>query len=118
MLVNIPNMEWCRYLKGFSERNRARPTRLEVIGRRGQVESDFWIEDGIPLTCVKLEAWAYEGPRIEITLDGEASRASTHMTHTVTAVQRLGRELSEGGREVALELEDKDGAKTILRFEK
>jgi hypothetical protein len=118
MRDDIPNTEWNKYLEGFSERNRTRRTRLEVIGGTGQVESDFWLEDGIPLAGVTLEAWAYEGPRIQIMLDAETARSATHMTHTVSAVRRVGRELNDGGGEVALELEDKEGATTILRFEK
>ncbi len=117
MRDDIQREQWDEYIKEFSERNSMRPTRLEVMGQPGAFESDFWLEGGLPLAGISLEPEGEGAPQIEIMLGGEANHAARHMTHTVSGVQRVVRETGEDGREATLELEDKEGAITILHFE-
>lgn len=117
MRDDIKQEQWDEYIKEFNRRNRMRSTRLEVMGEAGAFESDFWLEGGLPLTGISLEPEGEGAPRVEIMLGGEANHVARHLTHTVSGVQRVGREIGEDGREVTLELEDKEGAITLLHFE-
>ena len=99
-------------LKDFGNRNNLRPTRLEVLGPAKDVESDFWLEDGLHLSGIDLELDG-SGPCIEIMLQ---SHAQNHMTHSIAAVKRVELETNQGIDE-SLEIEDAAGTVTIMRFE-
>ena len=113
MQDKIERPEWVAYYKEFSERNAARPTRLEVFGELGAQEE----ENGLPLAGVGVEMDGADSPRVEIMLGGLSAADASHLTHTVTRVRRIMRKLGADGREEALELEDSDGTQTLLRFE-
>ena len=100
-------------LIAFGVRNHLRPTRLEVLGPTKDVESDFWLEDGLLLSGIDSELDGQCGPYIEIMLQ---SQAKEHMTHTIAAVKRVEFETDQGIDE-SLEIEDAGGALTIMRFE-
>ena len=100
-------------LMAFGARNNLRPTRLEVLGPTKEVESDFWLEDGLLLSGVDLDFDGKSGPYIEIMLQ---SQARNHMTHSIAAVKRVDLETNHGIDE-SLEIEDAAGAVTIVRFE-
>ena len=124
MLEEIKRNEWEVFFRAFNGRNETRPTRLEVLGGVGPertdsripVETDYWLEDGLPLTGVSLEPEGKGAPRVEIMLGGEAAGHAEHLTRTVTGAQRVKRTIGEDGRESALEIEDGEGAVTILHF--
>lgn len=116
MRKNIKPLSWQEDLTDFSRRNKMRPTRLEVLGRPREVESDFWLEDGMLFTGMALEMDAKRGTSVEIMLHVPAAPTRDHMTHTVTGVRRLALETVDG-RDESLEIEDKEGAVTIMRFE-
>ena len=122
MLEEIKRSEWEPYISGFNGRNKMRPTRLEFIGQVGEknsplaVETDFWMEDGLPLLGVSLEPDRQGMPRVQIMLGGESVRPPGHMTHIIMGAQRIIRTLDADGRECELEIEDEDGAVTILHF--
>ena len=100
-------------LKDFGTRNNLRPTRLEVLGPAKDVESDFWLEDGLLLSGIDLDLDGKCGPCIEIMLQ---SHAQNHMTHSIAAVKRVELETNQGIDE-SLEIEDAAGTVTIMRFE-
>ena len=100
-------------LIAFGARNNLRPTRLEVIGPSKDVESDFWLEDGLLLSGIDLDLDGKCGPCIEIMLQ---SHAQNHMTHSIAAVKRVELETNQGIDE-SLEIEDASGTVTIMRFE-
>lgn len=100
-------------LIAFGARNNLRPTRLEVLGPTREVESDFWLEDGLLLSGVDLDVDGKSGPQIEIMLQ---SQAQNHMTHLIAGVKRVELETDQGIDE-SLEIEDAAGAVTIVRFE-
>jgi flavodoxin len=124
MLEEIQRKDWLPYFNEFNERNRLRPTRLEVIGNgdssaanfKSIVETDYWMEDGLPLLGVSLEPNEDGAPRVEVMLGGEHIKPSAHMMHTVEGAQRIVRTLGKDGRECELEIEDKDGAVSSLHF--
>jgi hypothetical protein len=112
MQDEIKQGNWTEYFKGFSKRNEARPTKLEILGEIGaQVE-----ERRMPLAGVTVETSGEDAPRIEIMF-GAGGPAPRHLTHTLTRVNRVSRKLGDDGRDEAIEFEDAGGTKTILQFE-
>jgi hypothetical protein len=116
MRQNIEPSSWQANLSAFGERNEMRPTRLEVLGPAKEVESDFWLEDGLLFAGMALEMDGEPGPSVEIMLQVSTDPTRDHMTHTITGVKRVEVETVDG-RDEALEIEDKEGAVTIMRFE-
>ena len=114
MRKNIEPSFWQANLTDFGERNKMRPTRLEVLGPAKEVESDFWLENGLLLAGITLEMDRDLGPTVEIMLQAPAD-VYGHMTHTIAGVQRMTVDEANGADD-ALELEDKEGAVTIMRF--
>ena len=112
----IEPSSWRMNLADFGERNKLRSTRLEVVGLDKEVDSDFWLEDGLLLSGVDLEMEGDRGPTVEIMLHAPPAATQAHMTHTVAGVKRITME-GPNGKDETLELEDKEGAVTILRFE-
>ena len=116
MRRNIEPLTWQASLADFGERNHMRPTRLEVLGPNREVESDFWLEDGLLLAGIDLDMDRDRGSSVEIMLQGPAAPTREHMTHTVTGVKRVELDTVDG-RDESLEIESQEGAVTIIRFE-
>jgi hypothetical protein len=115
MRKNIEPLSWQSDLAAFGKRNNMRPTRLEVLGPAGEVESDFWLEDGLLLAGIDLDTDGERGTYVEIMLQAPSASNKNHMTHTVAGVKRLGLETT--GRDEVLEIEDGEGRVTIMHFE-
>lgn len=116
MRKNIERLSWQSDLAAFSKRNNLRPTRLEVLGSGLEVESDFWLENGLLLTGIDLDPDGERGPYVQIMLQAPAAASANHITHTVAGVKRLELETTDG-RDAALEIEDGEGRVTIMHFE-
>ena len=116
MLSNSERMKWKNELISFNERNHRRPTRLEVIRSSKEVETDYWLENGLLFGGIDLDMDGDCEVSVEIMLQGQAGKTRNHMTHNVAGVSRIDLETVEG-RDHSLKLEDSKGAVTILRFE-
>ena len=116
MRKNIEPLSWKPDLAAFGKRNNMRPTRLEVLGPAREVESDFWLEDGLLLAGIDLDTDRESGTCIEIMLQTPSASSQNHMTHTVAGVKRLELEITDG-RDKSLEIEDGEGRVTIMQFE-
>jgi hypothetical protein len=116
MRKNIEPLSWQSDLAAFGKRNNMRPTRLEVLGPAREVESDFWLEDGLLLAGIDLDTDGARGIYVEIMLQTPPASSKNHMTHTVAGVKRLGLQTTDG-RDSALEIEDGEGRVTIMHFE-
>ncbi len=116
MRKNIEPLSWQPDLAAFGKRNNMRPTRLEVLGSAAQVETDFWLEDGLLLAGIDLDPDGERGTYVEIMLQAPSTSGKNHITHTVAGVKRLELEMTDG-RDKALEIEDKEGRVTIMHFE-
>lgn len=116
MRNNLEPQCWKAALARFGERNHMRPTRLEVLAPDRNIESDFWLEDGLLLAGIDLEQDGDLGPSVEIMLQTPTSTSRNHMTHSVAGVRRMQLETADG-RDEGLEIEDKEGTVTIMRFE-
>lgn len=116
MRKNIEPLSWKSDLAAFGKRNNMRPTRLEVLGPAREVESDFWLEDGLLLAGIDLETDDESDTCVEIMLQAPSTSSQNHMTHTVAGVKRLELETTDD-RDKSLEIEDGEGRVTIMHFE-
>ena len=116
MRKNIELLSWESDFAAFGKRNKLRPTRLEVLGPARDVESDFWLEDGLLLAGIDLDTNGKSGTCIQIMLQTPSASNTNHMTHTVAGVKRLELETTDG-RDKSLEIEDGEGSVTIMHFE-
>ena len=109
----IKRSQWATYFGEFSKRNLSRPTRMETFGDLGAQEE----EQNLPLNGITVEEAGTDAPRIEIMLGGDSPSDERHLTHTISRAARVLTKTSADGRDEALEIEDVDGVKTLLRFE-
>ena len=116
MRKNIEPLSWQSDLAALCKRNNLRPTRLQVLGPAREVESDFWLEDGLLLAGIDLDTAGERGACVEIMLEAPSASSKNHMTHNVAGVKRLELETTDG-RDKALEIEDGEGRVTIMHFE-
>lgn len=116
MRNKIEPTRWQTNLRAFGERNNMRPTRLEVLGPKRELDSDFWLEEGLLLTGIDLDMARDGSPSVEIMLQAPVGTNKNHLTHTVAGVKRVELKTTDG-LDQGLEIEDRDGAITIMRFE-
>ena len=100
--------EWTKFLTFFSEQNSGRPTRLGVFERNGIVVNDYWLENGLPLLGIDIEA-KKELPAIQIMVGD--------LTHEITDAVKLLFHFSVAGDEDGIDISCATGQTTILRFE-
>lgn len=117
MRNNLENSSWKADLSAFGKRNYRRPTRLEVLAADRNIESDFWLEDGLLLAGIALEMGGDGGPSVEIMLEAQKATPKNHMTHNVMSVKRMALLNSASGWDEGLEIEDTQGAITVMHFE-
>ncbi|OLE53235.1 MAG: hypothetical protein AUG51_14175 [Acidobacteria bacterium 13_1_20CM_3_53_8] len=114
MQGEIERNQWKTFLEEFSKRNQLRPTSLEIIGGDigAQEEEKF-----LPFIGASFETKGEEAGSVEIMLGGETAADSRELTHTIRNAQRIVPIVGIKGLEDGLGIEDKDGVKTLLRFE-
>ena len=110
---DVERGRWAEFFDAFSKRNRSRATRLEIFGDLGAQEE----ERNLPLNGVNVEESGADAPRIEIMLGGVSRDDERHLTHTIARAARVATKTGADGRDEAIEIEDADGVKTLLRFE-
>ena len=116
MRTNIETSSWKANLAAFGARNHLRPTRLEVLGPDRNIESDFWLEDGLLLAGLDLDVDGERGPFLEIMLQVSKTKPGNHMTHSVAGVKRIALN-TDNSQDEGLEIEDSEGTLTIMHFE-
>ena len=100
----IPKSEWVAFLEDFSRRHLDRLATVEVLGPLGaQVEARE-----LPLMGLSCEP---SGRSVTIYL-GHA--LDQHLEHPIDAPWDIWVEMGENGAELALEVESRDGTRTIL----
>ena len=110
----IERDQWKTFLDEFSKRNQLRATRLEVIGKEIGAQEE---EQLLPLGGVSFETKGDAAGSVEIILGGETAAEPRHLTHTISNVEKIAPLIGITGLEDGLGIEDKEGNKTILRFE-
>jgi hypothetical protein len=91
-----------------------RATRLEVVSELGDQQE----EEYLPLVGVSFESKGSTAGSVEIILGGETAADERHVEHIVKNVQRIAPLIGPTGLEDGLGLEDQEGGKTLLLFER
>lgn len=112
--MGIEHNQWAAYFKEFNRRNRWRPTQLVMLNEAGAQEEE---ERSMPLVGISLEADLEGSLRLHIMLGDESVTDPRRQTYTITGVKRVIPKCSVGGQDEALEIEDEQGEKNLLRFE-
>ncbi|MEK6283875.1 MAG: DUF5335 family protein [Acidobacteriota bacterium] len=112
MKDNLEREAWAPYLTKFSERNKSRPTWLQVFGEAG-AQSE---EQGLPLVGISIEEKGADAPRVQIMLGGHDAIEQRHLTHMISNVERVTRRIGTDGRDDAIEFVDKQGEASLLIF--
>jgi Family of unknown function (DUF5335) len=105
----VPRSEWFRFFDAFSRRHQGRIVTVHVFGPKvgSQIEAR-----GMPLEGIVSNADA-TGP-IAIYLG--AAPPTSNIEHEIDEPKQVWVELSDSGAEEALQVESKDGTKTVLEF--
>jgi hypothetical protein len=106
----IPREEWGTFFDRFSKQHEGWRVTLEVFAPEigAQQEANALPFEGITVNSQD------EGPRtIAISL-GKAPE--DHVTHTIAGPEHVWLQQTSEGANAALEIESKDGAKTLMRF--
>ena len=112
MKDNIEREAWARHLASFSERNKERPTWLQIFGEAGAQS----LEQGLPLVGISLEEKGANAPRIQIMLGGHDAIESRHLTRMISNVERVALQVGTDGRDDAIEFVDQQGEASLLIF--
>ena len=100
--------DWAKHLNFFAEQNAGRQTRLGVFAPDRGSLTDYWLENGLPLRSVGIDHRG-ETNSIEIRVGS--------LTHQVKDVATFSFRFSISGDEDGLDITDRNGKTTILRFE-
>ena len=112
MKDNIERQVWAGYLTKFSERNKSRPTWLQVFGEAG-AQSE---EQDLPLVGISLEERGADAPRVQIMLGGHDAIEQRHLTHMISNLERVTPQVGTDGRDDAIEFVDRQGETSLLIF--
>ena len=113
MQGEIQKEQWRAYLDGFSKRNSGRMADLQILSDELGTQEEA---EMLPFEGITLDTKGFLASSVEIMLGGTGSADKRNLTHTVTRIRRIVPKTGRDGREEALEIEARDGAKTILIF--
>jgi len=113
MKETIDRSVWINYFNAFTRRNHSRPTRLEVFGENGGQKE----ECGLPFAGISLER-GNGAPSIVIMFGARNGNTLRHLTHVIENVREIAPKRGLDGQDQALEIEDGQGEKSLLRFER
>ncbi len=80
--------------------------------RVSETEIGVTVQRGIVFEDANADA-----PKLEIMLGGETPHDPRHLTHSIERVRHINAKTAADGRDEALEIQDAEGVKTLLRFE-
>lgn len=100
--------EWSKYIKFFGETNVGRRTRLGVFERENGNVTDYWLESGLPLAGLDMDA---KNDVIDVQI------RIGDLTHVIDNAVKFTFHLSHAGDEDGADITDAAGRTTILRFE-
>ncbi len=99
---------WTKFLDPFVKHNLSRPTRLGVFKPDGGSLTDYWIESGLPFRGIDIEYRA-NSVSARLMLD--------KLAHEINNVANIAIRLCVHGDDEGLDVTDRDGTVTVLRFE-
>jgi hypothetical protein len=106
----IPRAEWTAFLENFSRQHEGWLATLEVFGPDIGAQSQA---RDLPLQSITASAGDAAAETIAISL---GKGREDHVTHTVSAPDRVWLEQTAQGANAALEIESAGDVKTLLRF--
>lgn len=106
----IPKTQWVVYLSELSTRHRERSVILRL--ESGTI-GDQVLAEGLPLLGISLEEKGPSADAIEITV---AKNGSTSFCHLIDGPQRIYVQEGDDGRPQCMDIEDRQGQKTLLFF--
>ena len=101
------NKQLKQILAHYSEMNSGRPTRVGVISPDGPALHDYWLSSGLPLLDISFDD--ARTPTVLLRV-GELS-------HNVNEPVKISIIFTRDHSEDGIDLSDKDGNTTMLRFE-
>ena len=109
----IKRNEWKEYFDDFSRRNRSRLVSVEIFSEMGAQKE----VRKMPLSGIVFEANGQKNSSVlEIMLESRREE-SAHLTHFIRDIQSVQPRVGFD-RDEALVIEDRDGTKTLLTFER
>jgi hypothetical protein len=105
----IPRDEWVEFLDSFSRQHEGWMVTVEVFGAEigAQVEAE-------ELTLEGITADLKDGENVISVIVGK--RPTEHITHNIAQPTSIRIEQTEGGADMALQIESGDGMTTLVRF--
>ena len=113
-LREIEHDQWIPFLSEFSKAHFGEPVRVRVTGRAGASDADL---DGVgheptsPLLAIADRFDDGEGERIDV-VTGAGRPVSYVVSHPIHVRVADG----TAGRPAVVQIEDRDGSRTVLRF--
>jgi uncharacterized protein DUF5335 len=107
---DIPREQWGPFLETFGREHRGWLFSLDVLGQNTHAAVE--VRD-LPLVDLEIDLSPYGPNRIAVTL-GEGPNAV--LTHTVASPIRVRLSRTEPNGRETLEIDSKDGSRTLLRF--
>jgi Family of unknown function (DUF5335) len=105
----IPRNEWVDFFNGFSKRHEGWLVNVRVVGADIGAQREF---KQFPLVGISADLKDNEA-FVNITV---GKTAQEHMTHSVNGATRVWLKQADNGADEALEVEGKDGTKTLMTF--
>ena len=106
----IPRKEWNNFFDSFSRQHEGWLATLEVFG--GEIGAQ---EAGHELPFEGVSVAAEKGKRQDIAIS-VGKTVEDHISHTIVNPVHVWLEQTDGGADVALEIESEDETKALLRF--
>lgn len=104
----FPRGRWEDYLSELTREAKDHPVRVRV---ESQTLGDQVLVDGLHLVAISLEAKGTAKGGIEIITE---QPDGTHLTHLIPDPERIYLAREESKEDVYLDIEDRDGAKTLV----
>lgn len=108
MVATSLDKKWTEFLSPFVTHNLMRPTRLGVFKPDAGSLTDYWIENGLPFRGLDIEYRKNEVTAL-IHLD--------NLAHEINNVANIAIRLCVHGDDEGIDVTERDGTVTVLRFE-
>jgi hypothetical protein len=112
--LRINQTEWKSFFDAFSKRNQSRLVSVEIFNEFGAQKE----VKKMPLSGIVYENGKKNSSFLEIMFENRRTEGGNHLTHFIPNVQNVFPKKYDDGCDEALEIEDSEGNKTLLVFER
>ena len=106
--------EWKSFFDDFSRRNRSRLVSVEIFSESGAQKE----VRKMPLSGMVYETDKRDSSFLEIMFENSRAEGGNHLTHFIPNIQNISPKKFDDGCDETLEIEDAEGTKTLLVFER